>query len=546
MFVAFGEVHEKILAGAAARLSLLEVEVTVESIDVLRWTIDETRHAMKDSIPLWANQGLAYQFRHQAWNSYIMTGNRGALINGLLEQESQTLEELYGYSTNSGGLGALQRTPGGLSQHINPDIRAIWEHYKKFGLDTAAMGSVRLQEEQEREIALEIEHERQIERPPAMKEALHFVSPATLHFVRHGILPPSCNQYVAPALNGLCTTSLHQKVRQSVGWSVHLAASADFVTTVAADARTVVLDQFLRPVTWILRSRKSPAWLIISPHEANEVYHLVKNSNQVSLHIYAPRTRRSQRHFEDFRYCVVGAGSELPPNYIRHPSDVETLRQLNLFAGQLVFRSSAEYRAVADFLGLYIGKRAICDRNGDATIGDDNGMLISPGTGEPIKLGPAGFVSPESRAALGMTSGDLGNGRWRFRNSPVGMLVDLLEMRGKGLPFGDSMVGGMLDGRLVRDEEFEDGMGQEEAVGEREEDWEEYAMEDDDIPYPSQEIKEEVVEDGDDVEMQEVDDEEEDDDIMDELENEELPIDGYIYSGMDFDFDSDADEDMEF
>lgn len=125
MFVAFGEVHEKIQSRAAAR-TRQGARAKVKAVDVVRWVIDETRLTMNEAIPLWANQGLYYQLPLKAWETYATTSDRYAFVTSLLEQESQPLSELYGYSAKPGLLAELHATPGGLANQREEDLGVVF------------------------------------------------------------------------------------------------------------------------------------------------------------------------------------------------------------------------------------------------------------------------------------------------------------------------------------------------------------------------------------------------------------------------------------
>lgn len=447
-FYAFGDVHEKILSRAAAQWAR-EGSIDsgsadtgkIQATDVLRWAIDETRQSIHDSIPLWANQGLSYACRQTVWKDYAPDGDSVAFTTRLLEPEAQTLDQLYGCAPKDTILSGLDST-----NSPSATVSQIWKRYSHFDLQFNAIHSVRLHEEQEREISQELQRESQIERPPPVRCVLPQVSRSTLKFLELGQLSLQDSHYTAPTMHSLDDTTIGEDAMASSGWSRKLAVSSDFKSTVLRDQTPMMQDNYLRPVNYFLCSRVSEQCLLISPHEANELYHRIKESKIVSMHIYAPRARRSQKSFETLDYYALRAGWDTPME--KKPVDDALLRQLNLFSGQLVFRSEAEYRAVCSFLGLYIPKSS-------------SETKLMTNDGEEVILGPGDFVKPEWRSALGMESS---HGETEFLTSQVQLLSELYQMRGKGIDFGKTQVGRMLDGKVLKSTEWADGVCSEEWV----------------------------------------------------------------------------------
>lgn len=140
-----------------------------------------------------------------------------------------------------------------------------------------------------------------------------------------------------------------------------------------------VQDDFIRTVSFVLRSHLTAEYLLISPYEANELYKNVKLSHIVSMHIYPPRIRRSQHSFETCDYCLVGSGLDTQPAArISSHDDVLIVRQLNLFAGQMVFQTENDYHVVCDFLAFYTGRSKGSERD-----------VLMTDEGDGIELGPS-------------------------------------------------------------------------------------------------------------------------------------------------------------
>jgi len=90
---------------------------------------------------------------------------------------------------------------------------------------------------------------------------------------------------------------------------------------------------------------------VISPYEANALLPAIRKSNEVRLHIYAPRVTSSMRSFSDLTFHTIPD----PPRLAQSeswsaPAHIRT--ELNLFAGQLYFDSREEYERVCQLLAL--------------------------------------------------------------------------------------------------------------------------------------------------------------------------------------------------
>jgi len=86
--------------------------------------------------------------------------------------------------------------------------------------------------------------------------------------------------------------------------------------------------------------------VIISPFEANNLMPQIETSTAVHLHLYAPRSNLAFQPLDHLKLYTVPA---LPADWT---VPVELVLQINLFAGQLYFRSYNEYKAACEFLGL--------------------------------------------------------------------------------------------------------------------------------------------------------------------------------------------------
>ena len=387
----------------------------LNSSDVLIWTMHETWEQLKDNGAHWTSQGLNFDIRHTAWDKYskgCLSASRLAEI--LREKESRTLQELYGVKEND----SLCEWPAGedAPSELQKSIQAKCH---EFGMMLSRSSA--LLEEQERELAHEKEVERQAERITASSPRKHAIDPALFRFIHSGIISASFISLVE-CLEGTSHGSFLLTLSKSFFRSFNLRATKDFSRTIEGDHVPGSMDDFLRPVRWILRSNIRPDMLLlISPFEANELLPDIWGSS-ARLHLYSPRVSRQVSCLDDMRFFAVPSLRNFAPPLSR------TIQELNLFAGQLFFRDKASFKEVCQMLGLHLGE-----------IPDEvRGMVDS-----------SGFVQDETaRRILGLQT-------CLFRENGVPFLRELMRLRRKGHSFTLTHIGDILHGNNLRESEFE-------------------------------------------------------------------------------------------
>jgi hypothetical protein len=385
----------------------------IVSKHVLKWTIQETVAQLRTYAPLWAHQGCSFDDRNKAWERFKEGSASAAEFAVILrEKESYPLQELYGVSQNV--------ATSNQGSHLK-----IWiqDRCKEYGVGSTH--DARMREEQEREVSQEKEEERQIEKPPRAEPSTHSLHEDVRTLVSTGLIPSPVKGIIS-AYQCLSQTS----VEPDLGTTAfsHIWVTKDFASTI----RTTVghrsgankLDDFLRPTQWVLSSPEQPHLVLLSPFEANALIDQVRDSPLVTLHVYAPRTSRNMRSFEDLRSFMIPHRDSAPVI----PSNI--INELNLFAGQLYFASKTAYEETCQMLGLYLKeppKNIKLPRDAiDAT----------------------GFVcSPSARQTLGLQ-------HVQFANNPIAFLRKLTGLRRKGQGFLPTHLGQMLHSREIPDDEF--------------------------------------------------------------------------------------------
>ena len=388
---------------------------SIDISDVLCWAIWETCTEIRWSMPLWEVQGKRFARQRD-----IRNGTNGgepctlkAQAEALLEDEAQSIEERY-----------RPRRADATPHHLASSdeyLGRIAERCREF--EDLQFHSSSLSEEQERELAPEIEEERQVQRATPAEPAGHHLHADVIRFISDGVLVAESVGYV-PAFHALLDTSAAISFNASqLTAGGHLLASADFVRTVKKDRVSFLSDGYQRSVQWILTSDTKSSdtvacMMIISPHEAQELMTRVRRSTKVTLHLYKPRLNLGYRSFDCLDFFSI-------PMQRTSPHVPRSLAiQLNLFAGQLYLSSFDDYRKVCNFLGLAAEEAPA-------------GWIVAPD----------GFILHDDAERVGGGSG--------LTSSPV-LFLNLLmtKIRRNGEAITKTHMGSILDGRLLSQSDF--------------------------------------------------------------------------------------------
>jgi hypothetical protein len=375
----------------------------VEVVDILRWTMLETLQDVLHHIPHWAEQGVHYLEREAPWQGMLRSSCSDlstAFINELrtawLRPEARSLEMMYGPCERDRDNDAF-------------DIPALRERLQLLGINKLSESNK--DEEQERELSHELEMEQEVERPPQYTPAQHSLHRHLRDWVECGVIPIATSPAFVPLFGTIWTE------REGL-FSPAVLATADFAKTMAAVALQRGLNDYLRPVNWILSSRDGSVIVIISPFEAENLLSSIRKSRFVHLHTYAPRVLKDIESFEGLDFYSIPS---VVPGVWKSPS-LLVMSQLNLFAGQLYFKEYAHYVELCRFFG-------VCwDNRSDMKVGND------------------GFVKPENRDVNLKGSG--------FTTSPTPFLKELTSRRRRGHSFASTHIGKLLEGRILTEEDF--------------------------------------------------------------------------------------------
>ena len=375
----------------------------IRVIDALRWAMHETCSDILHHLPHWAEQGVDHHGRFSAYKQYDLTGDLRFLRKSWLQRESKTLEGMY------------EPLPRAECAVLGPGISgipALRERLESLGV--TQLTDVRMAEEQEREVNHEAELERHAERPPKVFPAPHSLRSDIKYFVTTGILAiANEKRHIIPLFT---PTGIHKALDSMAEWSPSPLMTTDFAITTKGSSGTNLTD-YLRPVNWIVSSgsgQQSIA-IVISPYEANELLPIIRKSGKARLHTYAPRVTVSMRSFSDLTFNTV---SKAPTKWTAAP---HLRTELDLFAGQLYFDSEQEYRQMCELLALHMAHPGA------------NHIEVDGFVPRAYRTGPVDRGSPLDASAIAM-----------FKR--------LTALRRKGMGFGGTDLGRLLDARPLSSE----------------------------------------------------------------------------------------------
>ena len=380
----------------------------ITTVDILYWAINETWIDIRQRAPYWAQQSMSHKSRYEAWSRFCNDEfTPEQLSDAWLQPELKSLADLYAPCD-------IKNASSSLSE-LDPGI-----HRRCKDLGVLSLPSARMEEEQEREVNQEKEREREVELPPWAMAAQHFLHPDVVKFVQTGDIPPlHANSAFCHVFTTLQRSSAATVTREADVWSPFILATVDFCQTIELDSTRGTIDQYLRPVQWILtrskKDRRDQVLVLLSPFEADNLMPDIRASECVHLHLYAPCTSQSMKPSDDLKLYVI------PPLPLDWTPPWALIDQLNVFAGQLYLRDYTSYLRLCHFLGV-----PTTESPNDITVRWN--LFDIPGSFEKSEI--------------------------RFSGSPLPSVMALLAMRSRGQPFAETHMGKILQGQLLTEKDF--------------------------------------------------------------------------------------------
>lgn len=284
----------------------------------------------------------------------------------------------------------------------------------------------------EREVAPEVEDEKQVSKPPRPTAAESIANKDLEEFIKKGVIRDDRAGFKW-AFESLRRTTLADMLKK-LNFPRTLRVTRDFARAVDTHDPT---DHYQQHVAYVLHVNPrlvqhddQQSVVILSQHDVEMYWSDISKSTHVSLHCYNAKVTPEAARRTDYIY----------PLNVRftyaHPTT--TRLALDLFAGQLYFGSYDEYVQVSSFLGLaYFA---------------DTGSL---------KIDPDGFIPPPERHEIPPWHRRADQYWDTFDVSPVPFLKQFLSVvRNHGAGIEHTHMGMMLDGHQLGKLEFGRGFKQ--------------------------------------------------------------------------------------
>lgn len=332
------------------KIGSLTGRADITTSDVAFWTIRETLNDIRRSMPVWAAQGYR---RAKAQRILDLAGPDFSSMNQhiaeqFLEDDARGLRERYEPSPD-----ARDETR---HQADDPFVQRINDHCCSFDDEQPGYDDYddlenehenQRDREREQQLAPEIEQEESTEAPRPAKPLKHGVERDLINFIKTGRISRTSlavkfafESFRSPELAMMAPRERNTRALQ---------VTKDFAASIAYAAEHGLSDDFLKPAQWVLvggpETEPNRHMIVISAFEANELIAIVRESKFVSLHAYAPRQDQASEPIADLQLWVETArkGPILTRPMIRI--------ELNLFAGQLYFRTYKGYLLFLEFIG---------------------------------------------------------------------------------------------------------------------------------------------------------------------------------------------------
>lgn len=400
--------------------SILKLDDSAEltSFHVVQWAMHQSCLTLKKQGPMFATRGLLHSrrrlaaSRHVSINGRIVNAER--YLDTIRERECRPVSELYrvGRSTET----ELPFDPM-FEEERDAVVQELLTDFNRTNVCDAQ--DTGLMQEQEREILHEIEEEREVERPREIDAATPRYSRALLdHIQRDTALIGSLGLHPCFKILEQTRLAFHYKVRE---FPMHVLVTEDCMRTIVTD-KDASDDDFLRPVQWVLKTWSIKQPIIISSHEANAFLPSIRASQRTTLYMFQARVSRDMVPFDGFNICRI------PENNRSGEITSMAAALIGLFAGQLYFSSFDQYKTTCSLIGLFDGERQLRKKRHVAT---DN------------------FVSQRCREANDWMD-------CAFKTSPVTWLKAFIDMRRLGIEWSHTHMGRILNGQILRRQDFEE------------------------------------------------------------------------------------------
>ncbi|KAE8322528.1 hypothetical protein BDV39DRAFT_209670 [Aspergillus sergii] len=392
VFIASPDVHQSILdVGQKTH------DDKLDSADVVAWLLEQSCCSNESLQGLYLAQGYDFCRRLQAASTYknILSDqhHQQAFLTEIIHQEQQTLKQLYMAEGVNHAVRADVQGPKVIQKFINELDQ------QRLDLDTSRVATLLefTEVEQERELEAQVEEVREAQRPvlfqPLKFPGLH---PALLKFATTGELRGSSGY--EPAFAALQRTALGRKHGVRGMGNSKIFVSTEFTRTIVSATDGDWLDDFLRPIHWILWSPITNTAVVIIPEEAECLISKLRMQRTLITHllVYAAPFTRKMMHFNQLDFYAV------PPLKGDNKFPTALKIELGILSGRL-YLDFEEYSETLQYLRIVgtsatgaeeSGNTAVDERGGfaDDPLGFLHGWLAMTRKGREFGHTPAGYI----------------------------------------------------------------------------------------------------------------------------------------------------------
>ncbi|KAI0393574.1 hypothetical protein F5Y17DRAFT_466837 [Xylariaceae sp. FL0594] len=328
----------------------------IDSSHVVSWLLEQTCRSVEDLRGLYVAQGIDFcQRTDTVWHCQDVVGDvaeRQRVLQVLRQPERQTINQLYG-PTPEASLTDLNLP---VSSSLRSFVDKLLQSHK--ALPDRILTGVMEEVEQEREVEVQVEQIRQLERPKKFS-AMEFpgVHPDIARFAVTGTLMNE-GQSFEQAFSYVSETNIGKRfgVRPT---RTNLFVSREFTKTIRISKRSMKSndsDNFLRPVEFIVWAPKTETALVVIPEEAEFfMKHLFDETrighrkSAVHLITYAAPVTKAMLCFNSLEFYTF---PELPAG---HTVPEHIRIELGILAGRL-YVDRSEWGAVTAYVRGEDGK----------------------------------------------------------------------------------------------------------------------------------------------------------------------------------------------
>ena len=364
-----------------------------QAADILRWAIENSCDSVRDGLLNWASQGLVRSLKeaaessinHKSVNMYKTTSddlkNLGMRCT---EDEVTQLFQFYG------GSRSWEFVPLIIKKSLSNNVKRAKEFFvgdhdsaKNFNKVIISIGenivsrcneyvstykrfANILDEEQERELEVELEEERQVHRPGPQNPHKPTVSQEIKFLAKTGFLKNVSDLVDILTVNKIFdNTNRLSKLFLRDGWNPGLLVTKEFITVIEG-SNIEEGDNFLSEIFWVVIIAPTPhlnrtSYILISSFEANELFPIFLSAEQnrgVGLHMFTPRLRRGQN-------ILINQSALSIPDSISPVVDNLLICQLSVLSGGLFFDTEQDEDAYCEFLKILLNSSNSEAKNDD-------------------------------------------------------------------------------------------------------------------------------------------------------------------------------------